>query len=241
VGSDGALSRRAWYRGVTRIGIFDYGAGNLHSLVKAIEGGERNVSVDTDIRSSLKADILILPGVGAFGAAVAAMGGAQGYVRSALADGKPCLGVCLGMQMLFDASEETPGAESGIGLIPGQVTRLLTTKVPHMGWNEIEWVSRGQRETGNAKREMGNGKRGTIVADSALRQSQMSTAYFANAYVCKPEDDSRVLAWTTHQDARFASVVRTANTVGVQFHPEKSSVSGRNFVNGVIDELLQCS
>ena len=68
----------------------------------------------------------------------------------------------------------------------------------------------------------------------------MSAAYFANAYVCKPEDDSRVLAWTTHQDARFASVVRTANTVGVQFHPEKSSVSGRNFVNAVIDELLQC-
>jgi imidazole glycerol-phosphate synthase subunit HisH len=225
---------------VTRIGIFDYGAGNLHSLVKAIEGGERNVSVDTDIRSSLKADILILPGVGAFGAAVAAMGGAQGYVRSALADGKPCLGVCLGMQMLFDASEETPGAESGIGLISGQVTRLLTTKVPHMGWNEIDWVSRGERETGNAKRETGNRKRETIVADSALRKSQMSAAYFANAYVCKPEDDSRVLAWTTHQDARFASVVRTANTVGVQFHPEKSSVSGRNFVNGVIDELLQC-
>jgi glutamine amidotransferase len=247
VGSDGALSRCAWYRGVTRIGIFDYGAGNLHSLVKAIERGERSVSVDTDIRSSLKADILILPGVGAFGAAVAAMGGAQGYVRSALADGKPCLGVCLGMQMLFDASEETPGAESGIGLIPGQVTRLLTTKVPHMGWNEIEWVSRGKgeagrgkREAGSGKREAGNGKRGTTVVVSALRQSQMSAAYFANAYVCWPEDKSTVLAWTTHEDARFASVVRTANTVGVQFHPEKSSVSGRSFVNGVIDELLQC-
>ncbi len=212
MGSDGTLSRRAWYRGVTRIGIFDYGAGNLHSLVKAIEGGDRSISVDTDIRSALKADILILPGVGAFGAAVAAMRGAQEYVRSALADGKPCLGVCLGMQMLFDASEETPGADAGIGLIPGQVTRLLTPKVPHMGWNEIEWVTRGERETGNAKREAdngkreadngkretgngqratGNGKREARVADSALRQSQMSAAYFANAYVCKPADDSR--------------------------------------------------
>jgi glutamine amidotransferase len=225
---------------MTRIGIFDYGAGNLHSLVKAIDGDGRSVSVDTDIRSALKADILILPGVGAFGAAVAAMGGAQGYVRSALADGKPCLGVCLGMQMLFDASEETPGAESGIGLIPGQVTRLLTTKVPHMGWNEIEWVSRGEQETGNGKRETGTGYREPGVVDSVVRQSQMSAAYFANAYVCDPEDDSPVLAWTTHQNARFASVVRTANTVGVQFHPEKSSVAGRSFVNGVIDELLQC-
>jgi glutamine amidotransferase len=198
---------------VTRIGIFDYGAGNLHSLLKAIEGEGRSVSVDTDIRAALDADILILPGVGAFGAAVSAMRGAQGYVRSALADGKPCLGVCLGMQMLFDASEEASPAQAGIGVIPGQVRRLLTPKVPHMGWNEIEWVS---------------------------RQSPIRSAYFANAYVCEPEDDSPVLAWTTHQDARFASVVRTANTVGVQFHPEKSSVSGRSFVNGVIDELLQC-
>jgi glutamine amidotransferase len=203
---------------VTRIGIFDYGAGNLHSLVKAIEGAGRSISVDTDIRSSVQADILILPGVGAFGTAAAAMRGAQGYVRSALADGKPCLGVCLGMQMLFDASEETPGSDAGIGLIRGQVKRLATPKVPHMGWNEIEWVELG----------------------TALPRAQMRAAYFANAYVCKSEDDSAVLAWTTHQDARFASVVRTANTVGVQFHPEKSSVAGRSFVNGVIDELLQC-
>jgi imidazole glycerol-phosphate synthase subunit HisH len=197
---------------MTHIGIFDYGAGNLHSLVKAIEGADRSVSVDTDIRLSLKGDILILPGVGAFGAAVAAMRGAQGYVRSALADGSPCLGVCLGMQMLFDSSEEAPGSNVGIGLIPGRVMRLLTPKVPHMGWNEIEWV--------------GSGK--------------LPAAYFANAYVCEPDDVSSVLAWTTHQNTRFASVVRTANTVGVQFHPEKSSVAGRSFVNGVIDEILQC-
>jgi glutamine amidotransferase len=206
---------------VTEIGIFDYGAGNLHSLVKAIEGNGRNVSVDTDIRSALDADILILPGVGAFGAAVAAMRGAQGYVRGALADGKPCLGVCLGMQMLFDASEEAADSDAGIGLIPGRVTRLLTPKVPHMGWNEIEW---GQ----------------PVVVSCERSRSQIRSAYFANAYVCVPEDNSTVLAWTTHQDARFASVVRTANTVGVQFHPEKSSSPGRSFVNAVIDELLQC-
>jgi glutamine amidotransferase len=217
---------------MTRIGIFDYGAGNLHSLLKAIEGDGRSVSVDTDIRSSVKADILILPGVGAFGAAVAAMGGAQDYVRDALADGKPCVGVCLGMQMLFDGSEEAAESDAGIGLIPGQVTRLQTPKVPHMGWNEIEW------EAGRGAREAISGK--PAVFSRSLTHSQLHAAYFANAYVCKPEDNSTVLAWTTHQDARFASVVRTANTVGVQFHPEKSSISGRTFVNGVIDELLQC-
>ncbi|MDQ6871623.1 MAG: imidazole glycerol phosphate synthase subunit HisH [Gemmatimonadota bacterium] len=232
---------------MTQIGIFDYGAGNLHSLVKAIEGDDRNVTVDTDIGSALAADILILPGVGAFGAAVTAMRGAQGYVRDALADGKPCLGVCLGMQMLFDASEEAPGANRGIGLIPGQVTRLVTPKVPHMGWNEIEWVGTGKREEGRGKREAGSGKRNVTddpppISPVPLPSSRfpLRAAYFANAYVCGPEDDSTVLAWTTHQNARFASVVRAANTVGVQFHPEKSSIDGRTFVNAVIDELLQC-
>jgi glutamine amidotransferase len=217
---------------VTWIGIFDYGAGNLHSLVKAIQGDGRSISVDTDIRSALEADILILPGVGAFGSAVEAMRGAQGYVRDALADGKPCLGICLGMQMLFDESEEASKLAPGIGLIPGRVTRLRTAKVPHMGWNEIEW------EAGSGAREAIGGK--PVVFSFVSPQSNLDFAYFANAYVCQPEDGSKVLARTSHQDARFASVVRTANTVGVQFHPEKSSVAGRSFVNGVIDQLLQC-
>ena len=120
------------------------------------------------------------------------------------------------MQLLFDASEESPG--KGIGFIPGNVTRLRTSKVPHMGWNNIEW-----RETTN-----GRGK------------TQLKTAYFANAYICEPEVESSVLAWTTHQDAKFASVVRSANTVGVQFHPEKSSFGGRDFVNAVIEDLITC-
>ena len=227
---------------MTRIGIFDYGAGNLHSLLKAIEGDGRDVSVDTDIRTALEADILILPGVGAFGAAVAAMRGQQGYVHDALADGKPCLGVCLGMQMLFDASEEAGSgkreSDAGIGLIPGRVRRLLTRKVPHMGWNEIEWIADGRSEAGSERREAISGQPAVFSYESP--RSKMQCAYFANAYVCRPEDNSSVLAWTTHQNARFASVVRKANTVGVQFHPEKSSAAGRAFVNAVIDELVQC-
>lgn len=246
MGDYGALSQRAWDRRVTWIGIFDYGAGNLHSLLKAIQGDGRSISVDTDIRSALEADILILPGVGAFGSAVEAMRGAQGYVRDALADGKPCLGICLGMQMLFDESEEASKLAPGIGLIPGRVTRLRTPKVPHMGWNEIEWeAGSGKREMGKSRSEAGSGAREAIsgkpvVFSSEYLQPRLCSAYFANAYVCQPEDGSKVLAWTSHQDARFASVVRTANTVGVQFHPEKSSVAGRGFVNGVIDQLLQC-
>jgi glutamine amidotransferase len=200
----------------TRLAIFDYGAGNLHSLVKAISADNRQVSVEADIRVAAKADVLILPGVGAFGAAAGAMRNQQSYLRSALSDGLPCLGICLGMQLLFDVSEE--GAGDGVGFIAGKVTRLRTSKVPHMGWNDIDW-----RET---------------VSDG--KNPRLQTAYFANAFVCEPDDESPILAWTTHEDARFASVVRSANTVGVQFHPEKSSSAGRAFVDAVIEDLGRC-
>jgi imidazole glycerol-phosphate synthase subunit HisH len=199
----------------TRLAIFDYGAGNLHSLVKAISADNRAISIETDIRVAAKADVLVLPGVGAFGAAAGAMHNQQCYLRSALSDGLPCLGICLGMQLLFDVSEEAMGA--GVGFMAGKVTRFRTSRVPHMGWNDIEW-------------------RGT--ADG--KNPQLQTAYFANAFVCEPEDESAILAWTTHEDARFASVVRSANTVGVQFHPEKSSSEGRAFVDAVIEDLSRC-
>jgi len=199
----------------SRLAIFDYGAGNLHSLVKAIAGDDRDISIETDLRSAIRADLLVLPGVGAFGAAARVMESARSSLASALEDGLPCLGICLGMQLLFDASEEGPG--EGVAFIRGNVTRLRTPTVPHMGWNDIEW-------------------RGDGIAQSA----QLQTAYFANAYICQPDDESAVLARTTHQDATFASIVRRANTVGVQFHPEKSSSAGRAFINDVIEGLLQC-
>ena len=198
-----------------RLAIFDYGAGNLHSLAKAIAREDRDISVETDLRSAIRADLLVLPGVGAFGAAARAMESARSPLASALEDGLPCLGICLGMQLLFDASEE--GAGDGIGFIPGNVTRLRSPTVPHMGWNDIEWRD----------------------VSAFAQPTPLQTAYFANAYICRPDDESAVLASTTHQDTTFASVVRRANTVGVQFHPEKSSSDGRAFVNAVIDDLLK--
>jgi glutamine amidotransferase len=222
---------------MTQLAIFDYGAGNLHSLVKAISTDDRTISIETDLRAAMTADLLVLPGVGAFGAAADAMQNSQSYLAAALVDGLPCLGICLGMQLLFDASEESPG--KGIGFIPGNVTRLRTSKVPHMGWNDIEWretreVSRAgdieSLKTGNNGSQSGNGRAAPTL----------DTAYFANAYICEPKVDLPILAWTTHENAKFASVVRSANTVGVQFHPEKSSGTGRAFLNAIIEDLIEC-
>jgi len=198
----------------TRIAIFDYGAGNLHSLVKAIAGDDRVISIETDLASAVDADMPHAEALRAFGAAARAMAKGRSSLASALEDGLPCVGICLGMQLLFDASEEGEGY--GVGFITGNVTRLRTPTVPHMGWNEIDWRD---------------------PADSAQRR--LETAYFANAYICQPEDASVVLASTTHQDATFASVVRRANTIGVQFHPEKSSAAGLAFINAVIDDLIR--
>jgi len=222
---------------MTHLAVFDYGAGNLHSLVKAISTGERTISIETDLRAAMTADLLLLPGVGAFGAAASAMQDSQAYLGSALADGLPCLGICLGMQLLFDASEESPG--KGIGFIPGNVTRLRTSKVPHMGWNDVEWRATVEVDwSGTAdieRRIIGN-----CQTENCQTASNLATAYFANAYICEPEADLPILAWTTHENAKFASVVRSANTVGVQFHPEKSSGTGRAFLNAVIEDLIEC-
>src|SRR5690606_34242853 len=109
-------------RPAMRVALLDYGAGNLHSLAKGIERGGATVTVTSDWDEALAADALVLPGVGAFSAAVAALPDDPERVRDALARGLPCLGVCLGMQLLFDGSDEGEGA--GIGLIPGRVRRL---------------------------------------------------------------------------------------------------------------------
>jgi glutamine amidotransferase len=195
-----------------RVTVFDYGAGNLYSLLKAVAGPDRRVTVATDPRAAVRTDLLVLPGVGAFATASGRLGLGRARLRAALRDGLPCLSICLGMQLLFERSEEGGGA--GIGLIPGVVTRLRAARLPHIGWNDVENTAE------------------PLLADAGLR-----LAWFANTFACRPEDVARVTAWTTHEFDRFPAAVRVARTLGLQFHPEKSSGAGLRMVRLAIDEL----
>jgi imidazole glycerol-phosphate synthase subunit HisH len=191
--------------------VFDYGAGNLHSLAKALEHDGVFVEIETDPSRAARSDVLVLPGVGAFGHAAARMASGLTDLRSALRDGLPCLGICLGMQLLFDASDEGPG--TGLGIFPGRVHRLEGGRVPQIGWNTIE-----------------------SGCDPLLNVVPLSTAYYANSYVCNPNDESCVRAWSSHGSARFPALVRSGRTVGVQFHPEKSSAPGVALVRAFLRE-----
>ena len=195
-----------------RITLFDYGAGNLHSLAKALPGADRVVQLETDPTKSIDTDVLVLPGVGAFGSASQALAPGRDAMRAALAGGLPCLGICLGMQLLFNESDE--GAGAGLGAIPGRVERIRGERVPQIGWNTID-----------------------DAPDALFQASGLEIAYYANSYVCRPTDTAVVIGWSTHESDRFAAAVRFGATVGVQFHPEKSSAPGLRFIE---EFLRQC-
>jgi imidazole glycerol-phosphate synthase subunit HisH len=220
-----------------RLAIFDYGAGNLHSLSKALQAPDVVVSVETDPRALLSADAIVMPGVGAFGAAAARLAPARAEIATALAGGMPCLGICLGMQLLFDASEESPGS-SGLGVIRGQVTRLRAARVPHMSWNAVVWgASGGVGVTLAAKPGTMSDVSAMSDASEARRRIEPDVAYFAHSYACRPADERVVLAWTAEDADRFPSAVRWRNVVGVQFHPEKSSSAGVRFLRAFLGAL----
>jgi imidazole glycerol-phosphate synthase subunit HisH len=194
-----------------RVTIFDYGAGNLHSLAKAIERGGVNVDIETDPARAAETDALVLPGVGAFGSAAARLAAGRTAMRDAVARGLPTIGICLGMQLMFDASDEGDG--EGLGLIAGRVSRLRATRVPQIGWNTVE-----------------------DARDPLFDAAPLPIAYYANSFVCRPEDSSSVIAWSEHEEDRFPAAVRAGTAVGVQFHPEKSSSGGVRLLHAFLDE-----
>jgi imidazole glycerol-phosphate synthase subunit HisH len=194
-----------------RVSIYDYGAGNIHSIAKALARVGGDVRVETDVRRAVAAELFVLPGVGAFAPAAARLAPDREFVRAAIRDGLPTLGICLGMQLLLDSSDE--GAGDGLGIIPGRVTRLSAQRVPQIGWNTVDESS-----------------------DAAGRQSGLTTPYYANGFACRPTDLSVVTAWSTHEGDRFPAIVRRGSVVGVQFHPEKSSTAGIAFLSVILSE-----
>lgn len=195
-----------------RIHVFDYGAGNLHSLLKALDGPERSLQVSTDPGAAAEdADVLILPGVGAFAPAAERLASGRDAMRAAILAGVPTLGICLGMQLMFDGSDEGPGA--GLGIFAGRVTRLDADRLPQIGWNALD-----------------------DRRDGMFSASGLDVAYYANSFACRPSDPSVVIAWSTHGRDRFPAAVRHGRCVGVQFHPEKSSTPGRRFIEAFLED-----
>ena len=191
------------------IAIIDYGVGNLRSVHKAFEAVGQQAEITSDRALIEAASHVVLPGVGAFGAAAATLRshGLEDVARDAALSGRPFLGICVGMQLLFDVSYEY-GEHAGLGLLPGSVVSFDTSnpqaKVPQIGWNAIEW----QMES---------------ALSAAVPSGSM--AYFVHSFYCKPLESSDVLATTFH-GIGYASAVQRGNITGVQFHPEKSGDVG---------------
>jgi glutamine amidotransferase len=198
------------------VAVLDYGVGNLHSAAKALDRAGAEVLVVPTVAEAGGAAGLVVPGVGAYGACLnglASAGGAAAVARW-LEGGRPLLGICVGMQLLFEASEEGPVGD-GVGVVPGKIRRLTgPVKIPHIGWDEVT-VRPGSRLFAG----LGDGTR----------------FYFVHSYA--PEPDGSAVAAVCDYGGRFAAAVEHGNLFGTQFHPEKSGRSGlallANFVTVV--------
>jgi glutamine amidotransferase len=202
-----------------RVTIVDLGLGNLHSVAKAFEraGAEPVLSSDPDVLR--EADRLVMPGQGAFRECVHALLGERGEaVRAYIASGRPYLGICLGMQALFESSEEAPD-EKGLGIFPGTVKRFATDlrdaegrrlKVPHIGWNQIT-------------------SRHPVFEDQEWY-------YFVHSYYCVPDDERLVVA-TTDYGGPFCSAIARDNVLACQFHPEKSQHAGARLIGHFLGDV----
>jgi glutamine amidotransferase len=190
-----------------RIAILDYGMGNLRSAEKAFEHVGATVTVTRDHDAIRAADGVLLPGVGAFPKAMSAVRelGFDALIAERLEQGTPVLGICLGMELLFDSSSEHEGAE-GLGLLPGRVERIDAPglKIPAIGWNPVSW------------------RRQSTLTEGLPDRCPM---YHVHSYSAHPAREEDVLGTATY-GAEFASVVERAPVYGTQFHPEKSSEHG---------------
>jgi imidazole glycerol-phosphate synthase subunit HisH len=198
------------------VAVLDYGVGNLHSAAKALDRAGADVRVVPTVAAATAADAagLVVPGVGAYGACLEGLGSAGGAaaVASWVAGGRPLLGICVGMQLLFEASEEGP-VDGGVGALPGKIRRLAgDVKIPHIGWNEVA-VAEGSR----------------LLAGLASG----TRFYFVHSYA--PEPDGEAVAAVCDHGGRFAAAVEAGNLFGTQFHPEKSGRAGLALLGNFVE------
>jgi imidazole glycerol-phosphate synthase subunit HisH len=198
-----------------RIAVLDYGMGNLRSVSRALQQVGADVCVTSDPEEVVGADALVIPGVGHFGACVRALrnAGLEDQTRAVITEGRPVVGVCVGMQILFEGSDEGP--EPGLGVLEGRVDRLPDSeRIPHMGWNTVAWTGRRHPYTAG-------------IPDG-------TRFYFVHSYA--PGVDERTVGVSDH-GRTFAAAVARDNVFGTQFHPEKSGDAGlqlyENFVRVV--------
>jgi len=199
--------------------IVDYGMGNLRSVQKAFEKFYPIVSVSSSSGDIANADKIVLPGVGAFKVAMHELKkrGLIGPIKSSIKKGKPFLGICLGLQLLFTESEEG-GKVKGLDIIKGRVKRFKERpglKIPHMGWNSI-------------RRTKDEGRR--TILDGVKDESYM---YFVHSYYAAPKDKDAILCETDY-GGRFTSGVHKDNVYGFQFHPEKSQEEGLKIIENFV-------
>jgi glutamine amidotransferase len=210
---------------VTRptVAVFDYGSGNVHSATKALEAAGADVRLTADRAVAAAADGLLVPGVGAFGAVMSGLAAARGpeVIERRLAGGRPVLGICVGMQVLFERGVEGEGVTEGLGEWPGTVDRLDAPVLPHMGWNEVR-VPEGSRLFAGIEDER---------------------FYFVHSYAARdwsmPADARRrapLVTWAEH-GGPFVAAVENGPLSATQFHPEKSGDAGVRLLANWLETL----
>lgn len=205
---------------MAEVAIIDYDMGNLHSACKGLEkAGAKPIITDSPLQLD-KADAIVLPGVGSFDPAVQHIRsrGLEAPIKKAITSGKPFLGICLGLQILFDGSEE--GKEPGLGIIPGMVRRFVHEPgitIPHMGWNQLEFTQ----------------------PNCTLWQglSSESWVYFVHSYYVDPINPLVRAATVTHGSQTVTAAIAQNNLMAVQFHPEKSSSAGLQILANFIAQV----
>ncbi len=207
------------------IAIVDYEMGNLHSVCKGLEKAGATPKITDYSKDLERADAVVLPGVGAFDPAMRNLRnrGLEGPIKSVIASGKPFLGICLGLQILFESSEE--GVERGLGIIPGKVKRFhpeAGITIPHMGWNQLEITQ----------------QKSTLWEHLPSRP----WVYFVHSFYVDPIDPKISAANITHGNQTVTAAIAKDNLMAVQFHPEKSSNIGlqilSNFVSQVREKVM---